>query len=53
MTQILGRRALLLASVALVGVVFAGCAKTDGVEAGKNDTPELKEQRQQKSGDGE
>lgn len=53
MIRNLGRRALLLVTVAAVGFVFAGCSKTDGVEAGKNDTPEIKQQRDQKSGDGE
>jgi len=53
MIRILGRRAFLLASVAVAGVIFAGCSKTDGVEAGKNDTAEQKQQRQSKSGDNE
>lgn len=53
MIRSLGRRAFLLASVAVAGAIFAGCSKTDGVEAGKNDTPEQKQQRQDKSGDSE
>lgn len=34
-----------------VAPLLAGCGDKTVVEPGKNDTPEIKEQRQQKSGD--
>lgn len=34
-----------------VAPLLTGCADKAVVEPGKNDTPEIKEQRQQKSGD--
>jgi len=34
-----------------VAPLLTGCADKNVVEPGKNDTPEVKEQRQQKTGD--
>jgi hypothetical protein len=40
-----------LMAVMAVAPLLTGCADKSVVAPGKNDTPELKEQRQQKTGD--
>jgi len=40
-----------LMAVMAVAPLLTGCADKNVVEPGKNDTPEIKEQRQQKTGD--